>query len=131
MSYCPHCSGALDVQVASGPARCPNCRLVVGVNRSTPQPTKGRSGGTSASGLMLNQARREDADPVEVDVVVRAILEIASKSGRSLDRLRMVDYDEAIAAGADGPSVAEVLATCGTWKDARDGAQAVLTASRS
>lgn len=123
---CPHCEILLPTDWREDDAaRCPSCRLVIGPGRA--RPSAGRPGTGSASGVLVNAARRMEADPVEPELVLSSLQDAAERLGTPLKRLRMLDYAESTA-GRDGePSLAEVLATFSSWKRAR----AAAAASRS
>ncbi|MEA2306882.1 MAG: hypothetical protein QOH43_4162 [Solirubrobacteraceae bacterium] len=121
--YCPHCF--MMVAEAPGPwppvaQRCPHCRLVIGAARArTERPDPGHGTQGSAAGVLSNQARREDAiagDPFEIAAAVRLV---AARTGCRVERLRMLDYQEHASVLGDLPSLATILATYGSWKQAR------------
>lgn len=114
-AYCPHCGGTLTAYVPAVGGRCRSCRLVVG-------PGRARSEGATdvrTGGFLANAARREEAEPVAESAAFAGLRAIAADVGCPVERLRMTDYDAAIQAGAEGPRVAEILATFDTWKAAR------------
>lgn len=119
-AYCPHCGGELHAHDDSRGGRCSGCRLVVGVGRARPFASED----VRTGGFMANAARREDAAPVAEDDAFEALRAVAADVGCTVERLRMTDYDAAIRGGMPGPSVAEVLATFDTWKEARAAAGA-------
>ena len=59
---------------------------------------------------------------VEHALVVSALRRAAGVVGVRVDALRMIDYRHALAAGHTGPTLAEVMATFGTWRIAREAA---------
>ncbi len=119
---CPHCKARLDVHDLVGPTRCGSCRLIVGPGRALPAETGAASHVHAAAGALANFARRAGASPVDPDVVTAALQGTAEELGIRVDRLRMIDYRQALARGGSRPSLAEVMATFGTWRTARDAA---------
>lgn len=117
---CPHCSGALPESVRSTATRCPTCRLVVGAGRGVPDDRPDTvSAGTNA-GVKASAARRADLPPINPGTVIAALNRMIDETGSPSLRLRMVDYDALAARHPDDyPSLAQVLATFGSWKQAR------------
>jgi hypothetical protein len=106
----------------AAPMRCPHCRLVIGVGRARADGDDGEHGARahgSAAGVVANAARREQGDVLDPDVVTFALRTVATTVGCPLDRLRMLDYQVVAEQDSTLPSLAEVIATCGTWKKAR------------
>jgi hypothetical protein len=100
--------------------RCPHCRLVIGAGRARAE-SDGEHGARahgSAAGVVANAARRDDGEVLDRDVVLDALQEVAGDVGCPLDRLRMLDYQEA-ARDSTLPRLADVIATFGGWKQAR------------
>lgn len=123
MLLCPHCSARLDEAPSGGPTRCGACRLIVGPGRGVPAPEgEDVSGVSLASGALANVARRAEVDPIEPQVVTSALRQVAAHLGVRVAELRLVDYRHALAGGVPGPTLAEVMATFGTWRTARDAA---------
>jgi hypothetical protein len=118
--FCPHCGGELPAHDDRRGGRCPACRLVVGSGRARDTPLAD----VRTGGFVANAARREDAEPVAEEDAFGALSAVAASVGCGVERLRMTDYDRAVRGGADGPSVARVLATFTTWKAARAAAGA-------
>jgi len=121
--YCPHCFMLVADDAGPWPPvaqRCPHCRLVIGACRARaerPDPGHGTQG--SAAGVLSNQARREHAiagDPLEIAEAVRLV---AARTGCRVERLRMLDYQEHAGVLSDLPRLATILATYGSWKQAR------------
>lgn len=123
---CPHCLST--VPPSAGPARCAACRLIIGAGRTiTAGTSSARTRHASGAQIAANRARREGAEPVDVAMIDEAVRLVAADLGVATDRLRLSDYQQALEDGEDGPSVAEILATCGTWKHAvAQAAQAAL-----
>lgn len=102
--------------------RCPHCRLVIGTGRARASGDDAEHGPRahgSAAGVLANAARREPGDPVAPQVVTVALRDVADAVGCPLDRLRMIDYEEETHAHPELPPLASVIATCGSWKQAR------------
>jgi len=124
--FCPHCGGELVAHDDSRGGRCPACRLVVGSGRARETTLDD----VRTGGFMANAARREAAEPVAEGKAFAALRAVAVDLGCGVERLRMTDYDKAVREGADGPSVAQVLATFDTWKAARAAAGIALVRER-
>lgn len=134
-AHCPHC--LLPIAGARLPfppqaMRCPHCRLIIGQGRARVEASgedgDARSRG-SAAGVLANAARRLGSEPGDREVVMAALRGVAAEVGCAVDRLRMLDYQEATDADAALPSLGVVLATFHTWKVARAEA-AIVTTSR-
>lgn len=103
--------------------RCAACRLIVGAGRAVRGgPEAGSSRAGAASGLEGRRARALGAAPVEHGAVVAALRDVAGHHGVRVAELRMIDYRNALAGGHPGPTLAEVMATFGSWRTARDAA---------
>ncbi len=125
IQHCPHCGAPLALPLSVGAARCRSCRLVIGRGRAVSTPPVGASAKASAvSGLLANAARRRGAAPVDPQAVAESLLRVALDLGQKVECLRLLDYQEALDRGHDGPSVAEVIATCRSWRAARAAAAA-------
>ena len=104
-----------------GPERCPHCRLIVGPGRArleTGDDGDARSRG-SAAGVLANAARREEGEPGDPQAVRAGLRAVAAQRSGPVDRLRMLDYQQAAERDPGLPTLATVLATFGTWKGAR------------
>ena len=95
----------------------------------TGQRTSSRAGAGSASGHVANRARGTVAAAVEPDRVVAALRQVAEDLGVRVGALRMIDYRHALTAEFEGPTLAEVMATFGTWRNARRAATGSGSAS--
>jgi hypothetical protein len=103
--------------------RCGECRLIVGAGRAVPgERQAARAGVGSASGHVANRARGTGADAVEPERIVAALRRVAADIGVRVDALRMIDYRHAAAARPGSPTLAEVMATFGSWRRAREAA---------
>jgi hypothetical protein len=93
---------------------------VIGAARArTERPDPGHGTQGSAAGVLSNQARREAAiagDPFEIAAAVQLV---AARVHCRVERLRMLDYQEHASVVGDLPSLATILATYGSWKQAR------------
>jgi hypothetical protein len=122
-AHCPHCLNVLADTLPWPPVgqRCPQCRLVVGPGRALGDEAASRrqTATGSAAGFASNAARRDDAEPVDEDLVLDAVLALAAQRNLPVNQLRMLDYDATAREDPGLPTLAEVLATCGTWKRAR------------
>jgi hypothetical protein len=76
----------------------------------------------SAAGVLANAARREHGEPGDQHEVIAAVSEVADRVGCAVERVRMLDYQEAAEEDGELPQLATVLATFGTWKRARHAA---------
>ena len=134
--YCPHCSrpfAEADGEPAPAePARCPHCRLLVGVGRGRSSPDRGQPG--AAAGLIANEARRSGADEDDGDVdrarASAAIVYVASRLGVSPDRLTLTVYREQLPGERSLPSVTDIVRAFGSWKRAQDEAVQMHRARR-
>lgn len=86
------------------------------------QEAVGSAGVGTASGALANFARGARVPPVEPDRVTSALRRVADQRGVRVTHLRMIDYRHALANGYAGPTLAEVMATFGTWSTARSAA---------
>lgn len=127
---CPHCNVVLPAGWSpSRPGRCPTCRLLIGVERAV--PVTGRRGDASiAAGMVAGAARRADVSPQEPHVVGAALRAAAAVAGCDVVRLGMLEYQTISAADPSLPALNAVLATFGTWKEARTQAAARRPARR-
>lgn len=101
--------------------RCPTCRLIIGVGRARAEvgdDGDARSRG-SAAGVLANAARREQSEAGDVEEIIAGLRRSAAAVGCSVERLRMLDYQEQAEADPGTPGLAVVLATFPTWKSAR------------
>jgi hypothetical protein len=104
-----------------GPERCSHCRLIIGPGRArleTGDDGDARSRG-SAAGVLANAARREHGEPGDPPAVLAGLRAVAAQHSAPVDRLRMLDYQQAAERDPALPTLATVLATFGTWKGAR------------
>jgi hypothetical protein len=121
---CPHCSTPLGDVHPAGPTRCGACRLLVAPGRAVPaRRTEDASGVGVASGALANVARRAGVPPVDPELVTAALRRAADQLGIRVDGLRLIDYRRTLEQGGAGPTLAEVMATFGTWTTARDAAR--------
>jgi hypothetical protein len=60
--------------------------------------------------------------PIAPALITSARQRAAAHLGTRVEDLRLIDYRHALGQGVSGPTLAEVLATFGTWKTARDAA---------
>ena len=122
-AYCPHCLNVLADTLPWPPAgvRCPQCRLLVGPGRAVDaeDASKRQTATGAAAGFASNAARRDAAEPVEETRVLDAVREVAARRQVVINQLRMLDYDARAREDPALPTLAEVLATCGTWKRTR------------
>ena len=122
---CPHCQLPLsDGGVLPYPpraVRCPHCRLVIGVGRARAQDNPGNDARSrcAAAGALANAARRESREPLDPARVRAALSVVADAVGCPVERLRMLDYQQATQDDAELPTLGDVLATFATWKQAR------------
>lgn len=120
---CPHCSTPLPETPVAGPMRCGACRLIVGPGRGVPANEGDPLGATViASGALANFARSAGADPVDPQVAISAFRRVAAQVGVRVEELRLIHHRQALAAGASGPTLAEVMATFRTRRTALDAA---------
>ena len=124
-AHCPHCGLALSgAGATAGPpaaVRCEHCRLVIGPGRALAPGaghTDPRSRG-SAAGVLANAARRVHADAADRADVVHALQATARDLGCPVERLRMLDYQDAVERDPSRPALGGVLATFESWKAAR------------
>lgn len=124
-AHCPHCllriSDGSIWPYPRGPERCPHCRLIIGPGRARLETTDdgdSRSRG-SAAGVLANAARREHGEPGDRDTVLAGLRTVAALRSGPVERLRMLDYQQAAERDPGLPSLATVLATFETWKGAR------------
>lgn len=121
---CPHCGAVLAAERA-GPVRCGSCRLIVGAGRAVAGGVpSGRGVVGTASSFAASRARREAVGPVDPARVVAALREVAGRHAVRVQSLRMIDYRQAVAQGHEGPTLAQVMATFGSWQAARAAAEA-------
>jgi len=125
-AHCPHCllllPDAESLPYPSAPTRCPHCRLVIGAGRARPDGEDGEHGARahgSAAGVVANAARREHGEMLDPTMVTGALRDVAGNVGCPLDRLRMLDYEEEAQQHPELPPLAGVIATFGSWKQAR------------
>ena len=120
--FCPHgrmSMGHSDTRLHPPAAvSCPSCRLVVGQGRATLEDATIATAGTAA-GFISSAARRTGAAAVDPRVAIEDMRHAAEAMGADVKRLRMLDYDNAQRLGVVDTTVAEVLATFGSWKGAR------------
>ncbi len=126
--HCPHCLLAIggDAPLPYPPVamRCPQCRLIIGAGRARGEigvDGDARSRG-SAAGVLANAARRAHSEPRDRDEVMAGLATTAGRLGCAVERLRMLDYQDAADADPALPDLSSVLATFGTWKAARGAA---------
>jgi hypothetical protein len=133
-AHCPHCllriADGSEWPYPRGPERCPHCRLMIGPGRARLEAGDdgdSRSRG-SAAGVLANAARREHGEPGDPATVLAGLRAVAGLRASPVERLRMLDYQQAAEVDPSLPSLATVLATFGTWKGARHeaGLQAAL-----
>lgn len=125
-AYCPHCLLAIgddaDGPYPPRPVQCPHCRLGVAAGRARTDVDASAVSSGSAAGVLVNAARREDAEPADPLVVVAALRRVAEEVGVPVARLRMLDYERLSAADPDLPGLGSVLGCSGSWKRARQAA---------
>ncbi len=120
---CPHCAATLTPQAAVGAVRCGECRLVVGPGRAlSEERTAARPGVGAAAGHVAARARHTGADAVAPEQISAALRRVADDLGVRVEALRMVDYRRAATARLGSPTLAEVMATFGNWRSARNAA---------
>lgn len=121
-AYCPHCMlpVADDVAMPFPPRtmRCPHCRLAVAAGRARSVAVSGTGSG-GAAGVLVNAARRADATAVAPEAVAEALATVAAQAGVPVGRLRMLDYQQLSETDPGLPDLSTVIATCGSWKRAR------------
>lgn len=123
MTFCPHCAGRLDITSTSVATRCPQCRLIVAAGRAVDAQRASQLSAGTAAGIRLNTAKRSHVQPVDPERAVCCLVKAAEHLQISLTRLRVVDYERVAEQDPDGfVDFAEVLATFGRWKDARQAA---------
>lgn len=125
-AHCPHCLLPIGDDDA-GPfppdrMRCPHCRLGIAAGRARTDVDPSQVSSGSAAGVLVNAARREDAEPVDPAVVAAALQQVSGQVGVPVARLRMLDYERIGGADPELPSLGSVLATAGSWKKARQSA---------
>ena len=101
--------------------RCPHCRLIIGAGRARTEASDdgdARSRG-SAAGVLANAARRAHAIPGGRAEIATALCATATALECAVERLRMLDYQDATQLDPALPDLSSVLATYGTWKAAR------------
>lgn len=125
VAHCPHCLLPIgDVSAWPYPrqaSRCPHCLLIIGPGRArdgAQDDGDARSRG-SAAGVLANAARREQGEAQDEEVVTAALRSVARQVGCPVERLRMLDYQQAAELDDELPGLAGVLATFATWKGAR------------
>lgn len=123
--HCPHCllpiPGASSLPHPPAAIRCPHCRLIIGPGRARAEACDdgdARSRG-SAAGVLANAARRAQSAPGGIDEIVAALRASAAHVGCSVERLRMLDYQQESERDPAMPDLSSVLATFSTWKSAR------------
>ena len=122
---CPHClmplGGAGELPYPPRAQRCPHCRLVIGVGRARAQanPRNDARSRGAAAGAVANAARRETREPLDPVLVQDALRGVADAVGCPVERLRMLDYQQAAEQDGELPTLGDVLATFSTWKQAR------------
>lgn len=124
--HCPHCllpltGGAPGLPHPPAAMRCPHCRLIIGAGRARAEASDdgdARSRG-SAAGVLANAARRAQSEPGGVEEIGAALRKSAAEVGCSVERLRMLDYQQQSETDAAMPDLSAVLATFTTWKSAR------------
>lgn len=125
-AHCPHCLLAIgdDAGRPFPPdrMRCPHCRLGIAAGRARTDVDPASVSSGSAAGVLANAARREDAEAADPATVSAALRRVADEVGVSVARLRMLDYERFSAADSALPALGTVLATCGSWKTARQAA---------
>ena len=127
-AHCPHCTLVVDTRVSPPwprrSQRCPHCRLLIGAGRGR-SPSDGGAAVVrgAAAGVMANRARRAaaHAQPTSEDRerVIAGLRAAAETLGTKPERLVMLDYQQAAAADAGLPPLADVLGAFGNWKEAR------------
>jgi hypothetical protein len=102
--------------------RCPNCRLIIGAGRARAEAVadegEARSRG-SAAGVLANAARRVQAEVGDREEVLDGLRRTAALVGSGVERLRMLDYQQAADRDPTLLDLSVVLATFTTWKAAR------------
>jgi hypothetical protein len=113
--------GATSLPHPPAAMRCPHCRLIIGAGRARAEATDdgdARSRG-SAAGVLANAARRAGAEAVGVESITVALRKAATEVGCPVERLRMLDYQQAADRDPTLLDLSVVLATFTTWKAAR------------
>lgn len=106
--------------------RCPHCRLIIGLGRALAagvDATLGRSRGAAAA-VVANAARREECAAGDGEAIGAALRVIAAAHGCDVRRLSMLDYQHECDRDRALPSLGVILATHGSWKNARSAAGA-------
>jgi hypothetical protein len=125
-AYCPHCFLEVDAH-ASPPwpatlARCPHCRLTIGQGRARTTPADASPGSRgTAAGVLAHEARTADRapEPGSRDRVRDGIRAVARRTGARPERLLMIDYQQRAVDDTNLPSLEDVFAAFGSWKQAR------------
>lgn len=132
-AYCPHCHALLQGDAPRPyPARamaCPRCRLIVALGRALFDVERAAGTAVSGAGVMVNAARREQAEPADPEVVGRALREVAGELGVPVAKLRMTDYEREAVGRDDLPTLGQILATFEQWKAARAAADGAADAA--
>ncbi len=120
--HCPHClqrlGGEEQRTLVTSAMRCSQCRLVIGSGRAVLAQDVAESNGMAA-GLAASAARREDCEPGDGRAIEAALRAVATELGCDVRRLRMLDYQHECDRDDALPTLGVVLATHGSWKDAR------------
>ncbi|WP_205696816.1 homing endonuclease associated repeat-containing protein [Conexibacter sp. SYSU D00693] len=122
--FCPHCSMpfADEVPVPYPPAsmRCRHCKLVVGPGRARHVPDGVSGARGAAAGRLASEARRmaKDDEGLDREVLAAALRDVAKELGRRPGQVSLVDYQQRWEARNDLPSLAQLIGTFGTWKQA-------------
>ena len=129
VAHCPHCHAVLQADAPRPfPQRamaCPRCRLIVAEGRALFDVERAANTAVSGAGVMVNAARREQAEPIDPMVVAEALQEVAEVLGVAVAKLRMTDYEHLTTTRPDLPSLGQILATYDQWKAARAAADAL------
>lgn len=80
-----------------------------------------------AAGALANFARRSSGTPVEPSSVTSAVRRLAQARGISPWDLRLTDYRQALGSGFPGPTLEDVMATFGTWRNVRAAGSQTMT----
>jgi hypothetical protein len=125
-AFCPHCF--LEVDAAASPpwppqlVRCPHCRLTIGPARARETPDEASPGSRgTAAGVLAHGARtaKRAPEPASRDRVRDGIRAVAKRTGARPERLLMIDYQQNAVDDATLPSLEDVFAAFGSWKQAR------------
>ena len=122
-AYCPHCFLLVEAEVEGAwppvPTRCPHCRLLIGAGRARSSPTATPGARGAAAGVFSSRATRSEGVEPSIHEIGAAIRAVAEEMGVAPDRLLMIDYQQRVAGAGDLPQLGDVLASFGSWKQAR------------